>query len=191
MRFAVEKTRDAKRPKGTSGWAARRSATTKPAADPTATTSPPSTRAALASGPLMSSQVVAPSATAPYTVPATSKPPVTETPRLSGTARRVSTTTRTHRGTLMAKSQCQLRWSSTHPPRKGPIAVAMPETPAQVPIARALSSGRKLDWMIASAPGVSSAAPMPWTTRPTTSDSVDQASAQPREARANHTTPTR
>ena len=74
---------------------------------------------------------------------------------------------------------------------KGPAAVVTPETPAQVPIAHGRSRGWKEPWMIARAPGVSSAAPQPCSTRARTSHPMSGESAHASEATANHTIPMR
>ncbi len=93
-------------------------------------------------------------------------------------------------GTLTAKMPRHPPWSSSQPPTKGPAAAAIPESPAHVPMALARSFSRKLPWMMASPPGVSRAAPMPWSTRAPMSWSGDCAAAHSTEARANHVTPT-
>ncbi len=46
-------------------------------------------------------------------------------------------------GTLMKKIQFQLTCSVSRPPTSGPIASAIAETPAQMPIARAALPGRE------------------------------------------------
>ncbi len=51
----------------------------------------------------------------------------------------------------------------------GPMAAAMPDMPAQVPIALGRSSSRKDAWMMASAPGATSAPAIPCSTRNSTS----------------------
>ncbi len=51
----------------------------------------------------------------------------------------------------------------------GPAAAAIPAMPAQVPIALARSSRANEDWMIARAPGATSAAATPCSTRNATS----------------------
>ena len=51
------------------------------------------------------------------------------------------------------------------PPSRGPIASAIAETPAQIPIAIPRSRAWKVAEMIESVAGIISAAPMPWTAR--------------------------
>src|SRR6478672_13409389 len=79
---------------------------------------------------------------------------------------------------------------TSNPPRIGPNAVATPPRPDQAPTAVDLSSLRKDACRIASEPGVSRAAPAPCNARMAISTSVLGASAQPTDARVNHTTPT-
>ncbi len=64
-----------------------------------------------------------------------------------------STSTIAHRGRLIAKTQRQPACSTRKPPRNGPMATAMPASPAQVPIAAGRSALRNDAWMIARAPG--------------------------------------
>ncbi len=68
-------------------------------------------------------------------------------------------------GTLMKKIQFQLTCSVRRPPTSGPIASAMAETPAQMPIARPRSRGAKVAVMMESVAGFISAPPRPCTTR--------------------------
>ena len=68
-------------------------------------------------------------------------------------------------GTLMKKIQFQLRFSTIRPPTSGPIASAIAETPAQMPIAWPRSRGGNVAVMIDSDAGFISAAPTPWTMR--------------------------
>ena len=82
-----------------------------------------------------------PSATAPATAPATSKRPVTVSSRDSG-ARMPVFTTSAHSGRLIAKIHRHPAWSTRTPPMSGPTAVAMPDTPAQVPMAAGRSCSR-------------------------------------------------
>ena len=124
------------------------------------------------------------------TAPGTSKRPLVSSSRDSGTCSPISTT-RAHSGRLIAKIQRQPACSTRNPPRNGPTAAAIPETPAQVPMAAARSSRRKLPWMIASAPGASSAAATPCSTRKATSCVGDWANAHSALPSAKPTTPTR
>jgi hypothetical protein len=68
-------------------------------------------------------------------------------------------------GTLMKKIQFQLMLSTIRPPTSGPIASAIAETPAQMPIARPRSRGANVAVMIERVAGFISAAPTPWTAR--------------------------
>ena len=68
-------------------------------------------------------------------------------------------------GTLMKKIQFQLTCSVSRPPTSGPIARAMAETPAQMPIALPRSRGGNVAAMIDSVAGLISAPPRPCTTR--------------------------
>ncbi len=68
-------------------------------------------------------------------------------------------------GTLTKKIQFQLRLSTIRPPTSGPIASAIAETPAQMPIAWPRSRGGNVAVMIESDAGFINAAPTPWTAR--------------------------
>ncbi len=111
--------------------------------------------------------------------------------RDSGTRRRVTTTTRTASGTLIRNTSRQVAACTSQPPRNGPIAPAMPPSPDQAPIALDRSSGANDASMMASAPGVSRAPPMPCRIRAPTSVSTFGASPHSSDAPANQTTPTR
>ena len=65
----------------------------------------------------------------------------------------------------MKKIQFQPMCSVIRPPTSGPIASAIAETPAQIPIAIPRCFGGKVAVMIESVAGFISAAPTPWTTR--------------------------
>jgi hypothetical protein len=65
----------------------------------------------------------------------------------------------------MKKIQFQPRCSVTSPPTRGPMASAVADTPAQMPIAVPRSRAGNVAEMIDSVAGVRSAAPAPWTTR--------------------------
>ena len=68
-------------------------------------------------------------------------------------------------GTLMKKIQLQSMCWVMSPPTSGPIASAMAETPAQMPIAIPRCRGGNVAVMIESVAGFMSAEPTPWTTR--------------------------
>ena len=89
--------------------------------------------------------------------------------RDSRTANSAITTAPTATGTLRKKIDCQLTLSTRKPPTTGPIASAIAETPAQVPIALPRSSGGKALVMIDSVAGIISAEPVPCTARQATS----------------------
>ena len=65
----------------------------------------------------------------------------------------------------MKKIQFQLTCSVRRPPTSGPIASAIAETPAQMPIALPRSRGGNVAVMIESVAGFISAPPRPCTTR--------------------------
>ena len=65
----------------------------------------------------------------------------------------------------MKKTQLQLMCSVIRPPISGPIASAIAETPAQMPIAVPRWRGGKVAMMIESVAGFISAAPTPCTMR--------------------------
>ena len=65
----------------------------------------------------------------------------------------------------MKKIQFQLTCSVSRPPTSGPIASAIAETPAQMPIAVPRCRGGKVAVMIESVAGFISAPPRPCTTR--------------------------
>ena len=75
------------------------------------------------------------------------------------------------------------------PPMNGPAAKEIDVRPDQRPIAWPRSAGTNAPWIMARLPGVSSAAPIPWTSRATMSTSGVGASPQSSEAIANQTTP--
>ncbi len=68
-------------------------------------------------------------------------------------------------GTFTRKIEPHQKYFSSRPPVIGPSAIAMPEAPAQMPIAFARSFGANTFWMIDSVCGCTSAAPMPISAR--------------------------
>ena len=108
---------------------------------------------------------------------------------VSGTHRCASHTVSAASGRLIRKIQRHDAWSTSSPPTSGPSAAAMPPSPDQAPIARLRSSERNAPWIIARLPGVSSAPPMPCSTRAAISTSAFGASPHSREARANQIVP--
>ena len=108
---------------------------------------------------------------------------------LGETAIRTMITVTMTNGTLMAKIQRQLATSMSQPPTSGPTTVAMPPHAVHDPIAPPRSSGGKFATITASALGVSSAPKTPCSARPTTSTSIEGASAQMTLTAPNPTTP--
>src|SRR5712692_11798144 len=89
------------------------------------------------------------------------------------------------KGRLMKKIHRQLMAVVRYPPTTGPIAVITPPRPDQAPIAAERSSGWKVVSMIARLPGVSRAAPIPWSALATISAGALGAMPQTRDAPAN------
>ena len=89
--------------------------------------------------------------------------------RDSRVANSVTTTAAMATGRLRKKMARQLTLSVRKPPTTGPMARAMADTPAHVPIALPRSSGGKALVMIDSVAGIMNAAPMPCTARQPTS----------------------
>ena len=94
-------------------------------------------------------------------------------------------------GTFRKKIDCQPRCSTIRPPIVGPSASARPDMPAHSPIAFARSCGGNVTVMIDSVPGSSSAAPMPWIARNTTSMPVLPETPHPNEASVKIVSPVR
>jgi hypothetical protein len=69
--------------------------------------------------------------------------------------------------------------------------MATPDRPDQAPMARARSAGANVASRIARLPGVSSAAPTPWSTLVMMRATTLGANPHAAEARANHTMPIR
>ena len=88
-------------------------------------------------------------------------------------AKSVTTTAIAATGKLRKKIDCHETLSTKKPPTTGPIASAIADTPAQVPIALPRSCGGKALEMIESVAGIMNAAPMPWTARPVISHASD------------------
>ena len=93
----------------------------------------------------------------------------------SGTTKIAARTASTPIGTLTKKIQFQEMCSVMIPPSSGPIASAIAETPAQMPIAIPRSRAAKVAVMIESVAGIISAAPTPCTARaPISSGALDE-----------------
>ncbi len=101
--------------------------------------------------------------------PGTSTRWATVSSRDSRTANSVTSTAPTATGRLRKKIDCQLTLSTRKPPTTGPIASAIADTPAQVPIALPRSAGGKALVMIDSVAGIIIAEPTPCTARQATS----------------------
>ncbi len=80
--------------------------------------------------------------------------------------------------------------SMSHPPRKGPTAVATPPRPDHAPMARPRSSGWNDADTIARLLGTTSAAAMPWTQRAAIRDPVSGATAHTSDVAAKAPRPT-
>ena len=158
-------------PRGSIGWLLRDSVTTNA---PMATTPATSESTTLGAPQPRSPAPMSPQLSAPSDS-ATSAAPVTSIWRLacgsndSGTCRAAMATTATDSGRLMRKIQRHDAASTSQPPTKGPMAAATPDRPDHAPMARGRSSGLKLASRMARLAGVSSAPPIPWATRPSTS----------------------
>ena len=131
------------------------------------------------------------SAVTPASAPGQSALPDCEASRDSGTWRSVAHAVTADTGTLIRKINRQLPASSSHPPTKGAIAADTPLKPAQVPIARTRSSGRKVASMIARLAGVISAPPTPWVARAAMSHPIPGETAHSTDARVNQVNPAR
>ena len=93
-------------------------------------------------------------------------------------------------GTLIQKMLCQPKLSTSQPPTSGPMASERPDTPAQMPMARARSraSGKvlvRIDRVL----GIIIAPPTPWNRRAAISTDVDGARAQAMDPAVKRATP--
>jgi hypothetical protein len=75
------------------------------------------------------------------------------------------------------------------PPRRGPMASAIAETPAQIPIAMPRSRTAKVAEMIESVAGIINAAPTPWTARAEISSDALEERPQKSDDAVNTTRP--
>ena len=89
----------------------------------------------------------------------------------------------------MKKTARQETVSTSHPPSIGPIAAVIALKPDHVPMARPRSSSGKELLMIARLPGISKAAPLPWTARAAMSCPMLEAKPHQAEALAKTATP--
>jgi hypothetical protein len=111
--------------------------------------------------------------------------------RDSSAANSVTATAATATGTLRKKIARHETSSVNQPPTSGPIASAIADTPAQMPIARPRSCGGNVFVMIESVPGIISAAPTPCSAREPTSQPSFGAKPIVAEAKAKMPTPNR
>src|SRR3954453_5100593 len=175
--FEIVKRRRRKRPSGSIGAGARRSAPTNATAAASATAAETRTTGdvTLSCPASISANVVAARVSAPSPTPGTSR----RRPRgsaLSVTRRAVRTAAAATIGRLTRNTQRQPGPATSRPPAIGPAGSDSPATAAQTPIARARSAPPgNVCVMIASVPGSSSAAPTPCTPRAPTSTPVDGA----------------
>jgi hypothetical protein len=94
-------------------------------------------------------------------------------------------------GTWTKKIHCQPSRSTSTPPASGPTSVATPAVAPHRLIATPRRSGGKIRVMVDSVCGVSSAAPMPCTTRAAMSVSILAARPHHNDAAVNTVNPTR
>ena len=125
------------------------------------------------------------------TMPGMSTRRSTVSSRDSSAANSVTITAPTATGRLMKKIARQETSSVSQPPTTGPIASAIAETPAQVPIAFPRSCGGNALEMIERVAGIMNAAPIPWIAREATSAPSLGARPMVAEASAKTTTPNR
>src|SRR5450432_1221537 len=97
--------------------------------------------------------------------PIQSRCPSLSSLRLSGTRKKSKNRTTIPNGTFMKKIQCQEAYSTSQPPRTGPIADVIEVKPDQVPIAEPRLSSLKEALIIARLPGTNNAPPIPWMQR--------------------------
>ncbi len=169
--FAPRKVRERKKLKSTIGADWRCSTAAKPASPTTATASSDSSRAEPQCQALPSTRAST-SAARPIvrlSTPGTSTRCAAVSSRDSRTANSATSTAPTATGRLRKKIDCQLTLCTSRPPSTGPMASAIAETPAQVPIALPRSAGGKALVMIERVAGIISAEPTPCTARQATS----------------------
>src|SRR5438105_4847777 len=130
----------------------------------------------------MSAYVSAKSPIPEVTRPGRSRRCSCEVSRDSSTKTRAAAMPMAPMGTLMKKIQLQSIFSVSRPPTSGPIASAIAETPAQMPIAVPRCRGGKVAVMIDSVAGFINAPPSPCTTRAPIRKPPFGASPQARDA---------
>jgi hypothetical protein len=114
---------------------------------------------------LISASTSAASPTVSEATPGTSTSRTAVSSRDSRTANSVTMMASTATGTFSRKIDCQLTSSTRKPPTTGPIARAIADTPAHVPIARPRSWTSNVFVMMDSVAGIMKPDPMPWTAR--------------------------
>jgi hypothetical protein len=191
--LAPRNVRERKKLKSTIGEDWRRSITPKPASAMAAKASSTSSRVEPQCHelPSTSASTSAPRPLVSVSTPGMSTRWATVSSRDSRTANSVTRIAPTATGRLRKKIDCQLTLCTSRPPRTGPMASAIAETPAQVPIALPRSAGGNALVMIDSVAGIIIAEPMPWIARqPTSQVSLGEKPIAPLDS-ANTTTPAR
>ena len=94
-------------------------------------------------------------------------------------------------GTLIKNTEPHQKCWRSQPPRRGPAAVPIPPTPAQIPMARARSWPVNIEARMDRVAGMRNAAPSPITARAKMSGPVECTMAQAKEPPPKMTTPTR
>ena len=173
------------------GDGARRSQATKPASTRPATANAPSTSASVQprEGASIRPQISVVRAAKESTKPRTSSRGA-DSSRLSGTRKRPAISATTTTGRLTRKIQLQLACSISQPPVTGPIAIPMPDTPAQIPIALPRSLAGNVAVRIDSVEGMINAPPTPIRPRIAISSPGEVAIAEPSEPRPKTSRPT-
>ena len=191
--LAPKKARERKKPNSTIGARRRGSIATKAASARSATPNSASTRAEPQPHALLltSASTSAVSPTVSVATPGTSTSRVAVSSRDSCTANRVTTIASAATGTLSKKIDCQLTSWTRKPPSTGPIASAIAETPAHVPIARPRSCAGNALVMIDRVPGIMKPEPTPCRARNAISQLSLCESAIMKLEKANTLTPMR
>ena len=191
--LAPKKARERKKPNSTIGARRRGSMATKAASARSATPNNASTRAEPQPQALLltSASTSAASPTVSVATPGTSTSRVAVSSRDSCTANSVTTIASAATGTLSKKIDCQLTSWTRKPPSTGPIASAIAETPAHVPIARPRSCAGNALVMIDRVPGIMKPEPTPCRARNAISQLSLCESAIMKLEKANTLTPRR
>ena len=109
--------------------------------------------------------------------------------RESGTSRAISTSAMATIGTLTKNTEPHQKCASSRPPVTGPMAIARPTAPAQIPIAFGRSVGSKTFEMIDSVDGSTAAPLIPISARNAISSSGEVANAHSTELSPNASIP--